>query len=413
MPARLPGPSRAKFPHPSANFRHGPAMSHPAQYAGFHLGNLNFNAYKEAMEYGVIMAGGSGTRLWPMSRGTKPKQLLSIIGGKSLLRLSYERLASFLPPERILVCTSSTYADQVQRELGLPADNILGEPTGRDTANAVGFPAAVLLKRDPDAVMAVVTADHVIRPINRFAGAIKLAFRTVKQFPNALVTFGIRPTFPHTGLGYVHRGQAVKVGAKDAYFVEQFKEKPDLQTAKKYLAKGDYLWNSGMFVWRADTILGELQLHLPDSHTGLTKIGQSWGTATAQKVVKRIYPELPRKSIDFAVMEPASQGKGKARVMMVDMPVEWFDVGSWPALADVLERDASGNTISGPLTLLVDSCDNVIVSDDPQHLIAAAGLEKMIIVHTKNATMVCPIDKSQRVKELAETAKAKFGTQYS
>lgn len=377
------------------------------------IGNQSPGVYKIAMEYGVIMAGGSGTRLWPMSRGTQPKQLLSIIGGRSLLRLSYERLASFLPPERIFVCTSATYAQQVQRELGLPADSILGEPTGRDTANAVGFPAAVLLRRDPDAVMAVVTADHVIRPVDRFAQSIQLAFRVVQQYRNALVTFGIRPTFPHTGLGYVHRGQAVQVGGQEACFVQQFKEKPDLPTAMKYLDSGEYLWNSGMFVWRADTILCELQQHLPASYDGLTEIGQAWGTSKAWDVVSRVYPQLPKKSIDFAVMEPASQGKGKASVMMVDMPVEWFDVGSWPALAEVLEKDAAGNTISGPLTLLVDSRDNVIVSDDPQHLISTVGIERMIIIHTKTATMVCPMDQSQRVKELAETAKAKFGGQYA
>lgn len=365
------------------------------------------------MEYGVIMAGGSGTRLWPMSRATQPKQLLSIIGGKSLLKLSYERLSSFLPRERILVCASAAYAGQVQRELGLPESNVLGEPMGRDTANAIGFPAAVLLKRDPDAVMAVVTADHVIRPVERFSQAIQLGFRVVQQYRNALVTFGIRPTFAHTGLGYVHRGEMVKVDGQDAYAVKQFKEKPDLPTAEKYVASGEYSWNSGMFVWRAETILGELQQHLPESYRGLSEIGQAWGTARAQEVVERVYPDLTKKSIDFAVMEPASQGRGKARVMMVDMPVQWFDVGSWPALADVLERDAAGNTISGPLTLLVDSRDNVIVSDDPQHLIGTVGIEKMIIVHTKNATMICPIDKSQRVKEMAEAAKAKFGAVYA
>jgi len=378
-----------------------------------HLGKPGGCVYKLCMEYGVIMAGGSGTRLWPMSRATQPKQLLSIIGGKSLLRLSFERLASFLPTQRILVCTSSAYAGQVQRELGLPEGNVLGEPTGRDTANAIGFPAAVLLKRDQDAVMAVVTADHVIRPVERFARSIQLAFRVVQRYRNALITFGIRPTFAHTGLGYVHRGEVVKVDDQDAYFVKQFKEKPDLGTAQKYVASGEYLWNSGMFVWRAETILGELKEHLPGSYGGLMEIGQAWDTPRAQEVVGRVYPQLPKKSIDFAVMEPASQGRGNARVMMVDMPVEWFDVGSWPALADVLERDAARNTISGPLTLLVDSRDNVIVSDDPRHLISTVGIEKMIIVHTKNATLICPIDKSQRVKEMAEAAKAKYGAEYA
>lgn len=368
------------------------------------------------MHYGVIMAGGSGQRLWPMSRASRPKQLLRVIEGKSLLRLSYERLASFLPPANILICTSATYRDQVLADIPeIPEANLLGEPTGRDTANAVGFPAAVLLKRDPEAAMVVVTADHVIRPIDRFAAAVKQAFEVVEQYPDALVTFGIKPTSPHTGLGYVHRADPVRLksGEKGAFVVKQFKEKPDLPTAQMYVDSGEYLWNSGMFVWRAATIMEELHQHLAKSYDGLTRIAADWGTAEGEEALRMIYPALPKISIDFAVMEPASQGKGKARVMMVDMPVEWLDVGSWPTLAEVLKRDADGNTVEGAMTMLVDSSGNVIVSDDPRHLISAVGMRDTIFVHTRNATMVCPIAQAQRVKELAETAKTKLGTEYA
>ena len=339
-----------------------------------------------------------------------------MIEGKSLLRLSYERLASFLPPAQILVCTSATYMAQVKLDLPeLGDENLLGEPTGRDTANAVGFPAAVLLKRDPQAAMVVITADHVIRPLERFAQTIQQAFDVVAEHPQSLVTFGIRPTTANTGLGYVHRGRAVamKDGRTGTYAVQQFKEKPDLPTAQRYLDSGEYMWNSGMFVWRAATIMEELRLHLPVSHAGLTRIAADWGTPAGPETLRMTYPTLPRISIDFAVMEPASQGKGKANVLMVEMPVDWLDVGSWPALAEVLKKDSGGNAIEGALTLLVDSSDNVIISDDPQHLIAAAGLKNMIIVHTNSATMICPINSAQRVKELAEKAKEKFGLTYA
>jgi len=306
--------------------------------------------------------------------------------------------------------------DQVKNELPeLGNENLLGEPAGRDTANAVGFPAAVLLKRDPEAAMVVITADHVIRPIERFVEAVQQAFDVVNEHPNSLVTFGIKPTVAHTGLGYVHRGRPVVLrdGRRGTYAVQQFKEKPDLPTAQRYVDSGEYMWNSGMFVWRASTIMEELRQHLPVSHAGLTRIALDWATPAGAETLRMIYPTLPKISIDFAVMEPASQGKGKANVLMVDMPVDWLDVGSWPALAEVLKKDADGNAIEGALTLLVDSSNNVIVSDDPKHLIATAGLNDMIVVHTSVATMICPLHSAQRVKELAEKAKAKFGLTYA
>jgi mannose-1-phosphate guanylyltransferase len=367
------------------------------------------------MQYGVIMAGGSGTRLWPLSRGNTPKQLLKFVRGKSLLQLSYERLRGILPAEQIYVCTGTAYADAVHANLPeLPKANLLGEPTGRDTANAVGFTAAVLGKLDRDAVLAVVTADHVIEPIERFQTALKTAFEVVEQSPRSLVTFGIIPTYGHTGLGYVQRGEALELpsGVAGAYKVQAFKEKPDKATADRYVESGRYYWNSGMFVWRADTVLGEIKAFLPDAHAGLTKIADAWGTPSGQKVVNEVYSTLKKISIDYGVMEPASQRKGNADVAVVEMPVNWLDVGSWPALAETLTPDEHNNAVSGARCVFVDSDDNVVISDDPDHLIATIGVTDMIVVHTRDATMICPKNDAQRVKELVAKVNDKYGTRY-
>jgi mannose-1-phosphate guanylyltransferase len=361
------------------------------------------------------MAGGAGTRLWPLSRGNRPKQLLPVVKGKSLLRLSYDRLRGILPAERIFVCTGSSYGPQVLENLPeLPKENLLGEPVGRDTANAVGFPASILLKRDKDAVAAVVTADHVIEPIEKFQAAIRTGFSVVAEYPQALVTFGIVPTHGHTGLGYIHRGEPLQIrdGVYGAYRVQAFKEKPDKPTADRYVESGRYYWNSGMFVWRCDTVLNELAAHLPESHRGLQKIADAWDTPKRQTMLTEIYPTLPKISIDYAVMELASQAKGKASVAVVEMPVQWLDVGSWPALAETLRMDEHNNAIECGSCVFVDADDNIVVSDDPDHLVSAIGVSDMIIVHTRDATMVCPKSEAQRVKELVGRVKEKFAGKY-
>jgi len=367
------------------------------------------------MQYGLIMAGGSGTRLWPLSRKDKPKQLLPLVQGRSLLQLSYDRIRGLLPPERIYVCTGADYADSVFANLPeLPRANLLGEPMGRDTANAVGFAAAVLGKQDPDAVMAVVTADHVIEPVDTFRKSVQTAFQVVSEHPSALVTFGIVPTHGHTGLGYIYRGDPLPLSNRQAgaFKVQAFKEKPDQATADRYVESGRYYWNSGMFVWRCETVLNELSQHLQEGYKGHMRIAEAWGTPQQENVLREVYPKLPRISVDYAVMEPASQGKGKAFVATVEMPVEWLDVGSWPALAETLHLDEHDNASDCKVCLMVDSDNNIIVSHDPEHLIAAIGLSDMIVVHTKDVTLVCPKRDAQRVKELVGKTKDAYGARY-
>ena len=383
------------------------------------------------MRYGVIMAGGTGSRLWPLSRESMPKQLLPMIDGRSLLQLSYDRLAALLPPERIYVCTAAAHGDRVRRNLPqMPAENLLGEPEGRDTANAVGLPAAVLHKLDPEASFAVVTADHVIKPVDAFADALTKGFDATDAHPGALVTFGIVPNHGHTGLGYIHRGQPL-AGVEGAYRVQAFKEKPDKPTADRYVESGRYYWNSGMFVWRAAAVLDQLKRHLPASHAGLTKIAADWGTPRQDETLKAVYPTLPKISIDYAVMEPAARstdgggtgggsgggsgggtGGGSGGVLVVEMPVDWLDVGSWPALAETLDADGHDNATDAASLVALDSDGNIVVSRDGDHLIALIGVSDMVVVHTKDATLVCPKSEAQRVKEAVAEVKKRFGGKY-
>jgi len=361
------------------------------------------------MRHAVIMAGGSGTRLWPLSRAARPKQLLDVVaepggGAHSLLAEAFARLQAVLPAEQIWVCTAARYGDQVRAALPeLGADRLILEPVARDTANAVGLTAALVADVDPDAELAVVSADHVIRPVDRFAAALGTAYDVLAVRPRALVTLGITPTSPATGFGYVQRGAATEVpGAAEA---ASFREKPDLATAEGYLASGEYVWNSGMFVWRAQTVLDALTEHLPESAAGLTRIVAAPAGPERDRVLAEVFPTLPKISVDYAVLEPAATEPG--RVVVVDLDVDWLDVGSWPALAHTLERDDAGNAVRG-MTVLVDSSGNVVLSDDPDHLIAMIGVRDSVVVHTADVTMVCPARDAERVKELL----AQVGSRY-
>jgi len=341
--------------------------------------------------HAVIMAGGSGTRLWPLSRRRRPKQLLRIIEGKSLLRMSYERLATLLPPDRIHVIALTEHLPAVAAELPeLPPDNLIGEPTGRDTANAVALASAILHARDPDTVMGVFTADHVIRPVDRFTQIVRLGYETAERESDALITFGITPTEPHTGMGYVQRGRPLASGV---YEVQRFREKPNLETAKLYVSSGEYYWNSGMFVWRTATILDQLRNNLPDTHAAATKLAAGWSTPAGRAAADNFYCGLKKISIDFAVMEKAP------RVLVVEMALDWSDVGSFTALANVLPADAAGNIRAARRVAALDARNNVLVTED-DHLIATLGVEGLVIIHSPDATLICRKEDAQRIKDL-------------
>lgn len=366
------------------------------------------------MRHAVIMAGGSGTRLWPLSRAQRPKQLLDVVaeeggGAHSLLAEAFQRLRAVLPAERIWVCTAAGYGDLVRADLPeLDAGRLILEPVARDTANAVGLAAAVVADVDPDAELAVVSADHVIRPVDRFADALRTAFDVLAERPRALVTLGIAPRSPATGFGYIQRGGTT--GVPHAFEVVGFREKPDRATAEAYLASGLYSWNSGMFVWRARTVLDALADHLPETAERLARIVAAPAGPKRDAVLAEVFPTLPKISVDYAVMEPAAAEQG--RVVVVDLDVDWLDVGSWPALAGTLPVDDRGNAVRG-LAVVVDSAHNVVFSDDPEHLVALVGVRDSVVVHTADVTLVCPVGEAERVKELLAAVERDRGRRFS
>ncbi len=353
------------------------------------------------MRYGMVMAGGSGTRLWPLSRREKPKQLLPLLpGGKSLLATAVERLDGVVAAENRLVCTAERFRAAIRAEMpNLPEAALLGEPTGRDTVNAVGLTAAILERRDPAAVFAVLTADHLIEPQEEFARALDLGFRLAESDPHRLVTFSIRPDFAATGYGWVERGAEIE-GFEGAYLAASFVEKPERPRAEAFLASGRWNWNSGMFVFAAAGFMQALEKFLPANAAGLRAIAEAWGGPDQQGRLNEIYPTLTRISVDHGVMEPASASESFS-IATVPMAVRWLDVGSWPSLAKTIEPDAAGNRIVGRL-FAVESRGVLSVSSVPEHLICVLGCEDLVVVHTPDATLVCPIELAEQVKFIAE-----------
>ena len=348
----------------------------------------------------MIMAGGAGTRLWQMSRPAQPKQLIPFIDGRSLLQIAADRLEGVVPVERRLICTGRDHLGAIRQRLPeFTDDRLLGEPTGRDTLNAIGLTATILALQDPEAVFAVLTADHLITPQDEFARCMKLGFDLVEADPKRMVTFGITPTHPATGYGYVQLGDAVD-GFQGAHRTVRFVEKPDEATARGYLDSGDFAWNSGMFIFSAAGFLEATASFAPEAAAGLAAIGAAWNGDDRDTVLDATYPELPRISVDYGIMEPASTSDA-FDVCTVPMGVQWIDVGSWPSYGETLEADADGNRANGPVEC-IDSRNVLAVTEDPNHLIATIGCEDLVVVHTPDATLVFPRDRDQDVKAMAQ-----------
>jgi mannose-1-phosphate guanylyltransferase len=355
------------------------------------------------------MAGGTGKRLWPLSRENRPKQVLRLIDGDTLLRRCFQRVNSLFDLRHIIVLTNKGYADTVRDNLPeIPYDNVIAEPAVRDTAGAIGLAAAVLSRFDPDASMAVVTADQVIKPVDVFQRAISDGLTYVENNPDALITFGIQPSFPSTQLGYIKLGKGCKCDKceNEIFEVDCFKEKPDLATAKEYLAGGQYCWNAGLFVWKAKRILDLIYENVPQAKPPLQQIQSAWGGSNQEDTLAEYFVKLPKISIDFAVMEKAPQ------VHAIKLNCRWFDMGSFSALADIIQSDANGNVVIAEQSEALDCRDSFIVTEDKNHLIAAIGLKDMVVVHSPDATFVCPIDQTDRLKELLERIKTHGKEQY-
>ncbi len=348
------------------------------------------------MLHAVVMAGGSGTRFWPKSRRNRPKQLLKLYGDATMLQQTVARIEPLVPAARTYIITGSDQAAGTAAQLpDLPAGHIVGEPCPRDTAACVGLAALIVHKADPDGTMVVMPADHVITPAETFRKTVQAAVDVIDADPTTFVTFGIRPTRPETGYGYIERGEELGRPMGIALNkVVQFREKPDRATAEQFIASGNFAWNSGIFLWRAKAILDALAVHRPNLYASLMRVGEALGTPDEAAAIAREYPSMEKIPIDKAVMEKAPN------VRVLEVVYDWNDVGDWRALTALVEPDASGNTIQGKV-LPVETKNSIIVSDDGG-LIATLGLEDVVIVQSGGATLVARRDQLDKLKALVE-----------
>ncbi len=353
------------------------------------------------MLHAMIMAGGGGTRFWPRSRNARPKQFLAFSGDRTLLQGTFDRIDAQIPAERTWVITGDSHRDEASKQLPeLRHDQVVGEPFGRDTAACIGLGAALIAQTDPHATMIVMPADHVIEPVAEFQRAVHAAAQFAEEFPNALLTFGIPPTYPATGYGYIQRGP--RQGERQGVVinkVQAFKEKPDPDTAETFLASGDFYWNSGIFVWKAATILNELRKNRPALSAAIDRIAAAWPTPKRDEVFRHEYENLEKISIDFAVMEKAPE------VMVIQAPYQWDDVGSWLALERRNPQDADGNTILAT-HCGINTTHSVIVGDTGK-LITTIGVSNLLIIQDGDAILVADRREEATVKDIV--AKLKKG----
>ncbi len=353
--------------------------------------------------YTVILAGGTGTRLWPRSRRDRPKQLLDLLSARTMLQQTYDRIAPLIDPQYVYVITNTAYVNEVCAQLPeiLPS-HVIGEPEGRGTAPPIGYAALLLREQDPDAVMVSLAADHFIQREAEFRAALCAAEKVAQQ--NLLVTFGIQPSYPETGYGYIEADDDLP--RADGWRVRRvcrFAEKPDPETAKEFVASGNYYWNSGMFIWRAATILDEFAKHLPRHMQLLNEIAAARGTAQEAETFERAWCDMSNETIDVGIMEKSD------RVAVLPLDVGWSDVGNWGTLLDLLPGDGNQNVVIGDhIGVETQSC--LIYTND--RLIATVGLQDMIVVDTGDVVLVCHKEDAQKVKHLVDELKRRQQEKY-
>jgi mannose-1-phosphate guanylyltransferase len=351
----------------------------------------------------VIMAGGAGTRFWPLSTEARPKQFLRLFGERTLLQQSYDRVASLVLPERVLVLTNARFVPLVREQLPeLPEGNVVGEPLRRDTAAAIALAALLSRERFGNPVMAVLTADHLIRPNEMFQRTLLSAVRAAAQSAHGLYTFGIVPTFPATGYGYLQRGERLfEDDGVPHYRLQAFREKPDAATAEAYLRSGEYFWNSGMFVWPVEAILEELARHLPDHLRHLGPAVSAWGTPQLPEALLRGFEPLVPISVDFGVMERAKS------VRCVAASFEWDDVGGWLALERFLAHDLDQNAHRGQLRTH-QAGSNLVFCEDEEEVVALVGVDGLVLVRAGKTTLVVRRERAEEIKKLVAKLEAEL-----
>lgn len=343
----------------------------------------------------LIMAGGEGTRFWPLSRSNRPKQFLKLTDDqKTMLQSTVDRIKGLVPPEQIFIATNENYREAIEKQLPeVPEENIIIEPYKRDTAPSIGLASLYIERKYPGSTMIVLPADHLVKDKDRFLNILQKAVMTAAVGSN-LVTIGIKPTHPETGYGYIHYGNLLHTIDKDkVYEVREFTEKPDLETAKSFLEAGTYLWNSGMFVWKVETIQEKIKKHMPDLYQAMERIRQAIGSDLEEKVIKKEFEELKGISIDYGIMEKASD------IYVIPGDFGWDDLGSWPVLERVKRVDKDGNIVLGK-HYGIDTKNSIIHSEDK--VVTTIGIENVVIVSTEDAILICDKKRAQEVKKIRE-----------
>jgi mannose-1-phosphate guanylyltransferase len=344
---------------------------------------------KKSNAWAVIMAGGSGTRFWPESRKHRAKQFLNLFGRKTLLEQTFDRIKKFIPPSRILVFTALDKAAATAKLLCIPRSQVIGEPVGRNTAPCAAWAASLILQKDPSAVLGIFPADHFIKDEAAFVKALRVAYEQADQ-EGMPVTLGIKPDQPHTGFGYLEMaGKKVSVRGTNVFFLKGFREKPKLALARKYLRSGKFLWNAGIFIWRADCLLETTRRELPAVFEKVVKIAAGKLSPAA---IKKLFTKVPNISIDYGLMEKLSGG-----ILTVPVSMGWNDVGSWASLGSLLPLDRSGNLSLGH-NLLVESSGNIVKGAG--RLIATVGLKDHVVVDTRDAVLVCPLSETESIRKI-------------